>query len=351
MAKMNEPWQQYVIRPARAEDLEGVLRLSAAGGQMLTTLPQDRDFLEKRIKRSIHAFYPEVSEPGNESYTLLLEDIQTGDLHGISGFQAKTGGFQPFYTYERILARNAYEPLGIDQEIERLECRTWHDGPSELGSLYLLPEARGRGVGKLLSFSRLLFMACFPERFEKSVIAEIRGWQDDSGASPFWRKVIEPFFGGDFQKMDAFSGIGEKDFLRALLPQHPIYCNLLPEEVRAVIGRAHREAEPAKQLLLGLGFEETNYVDVFDAGPTIQARIDQLPTSRDQITVHRLQIVSEEDLGSAPAGVLFRKDLNFRAVLVGHEPLPDGTTEVTQEQFNVLGEAGGDYGYFRLPTY
>ena len=340
-------WQDYFIRPARADDLDGVMRLSAAGGHMLTTLPEDRDFLDKRIKRSIHAFYPEVSEPGNESYTLLLEDMRSGELHGISGFQAKTGGFQPFYTYERVRAENSYPPLGIQQKIERLECRTWHDGPSELGSLYLLPEARGRGVGKLLSFSRLLFMALFPERFEDTVIAEIRGWLDESGISPFWRSVIEPFFGRDFQKMDAFSGIGEKDFLRALLPKHPIYCDLLPREVRSVIGRAHVEAEPAKQLLLKLGFRETDYVDVFDAGPMIEARLGDLPTSTKGQKVASLRVSEEQVVKASPVGILFKNELDFRAVLVAEAPGGSGAISVNEAQKAALGAASG-YTYYPL---
>jgi len=128
-------WQHYLMRPVRERDLDAVLRLSAGGGKTLTTLPEDPAFLSKRIRRSIHAFYPEVVEPGNEAYTFVLEDASKGALLGVSGVFARTGGFEPFYSYERICEDNVYEPLGIRQTIERLECRTWHKGRSELGSL------------------------------------------------------------------------------------------------------------------------------------------------------------------------------------------------------------------------
>lgn len=331
---MDAHWHHYLIRPARIEDLDGVLRLSAAGGHTLTTLPENREFLEKRLKRSIHAFYPEVGEPGAESYTFLLQDLLDGELHGISGLQAKTGGFEPFYTYERVSAENRYDPLGIRQRIERLECRTWHSGPSELGSLYLLPEGRGRGVGKLLSLSRLLFAAAFPERFEASVIAEIRGWQDADGESPFWRQVIEPFFGTGFAKIDAVSGTGSKDFIRALLPEFPIYCDLLPAEVRAVIGKAHNEAEPARQLLLRLGFQMTPFVDVFDAGPTVQASLRELPTARACRSIERMR--AEKALPAAPSGICFVPELDFRSVLVAEDRQVPGTILLSEAQADVL---------------
>lgn len=346
---MKPHWQRYLIRPARNTDVEGILKLSASGGRMLTTLPHDRDFIEKRVKRSIHAFYPEVSEPGTESYTFLLEEIASGALHGISGLQAKTGGFQPFYTYERVRKLNAYEPLGIRQEIERLECRTWHSGPSELGSLYLLPAARGQGVGKLLSLIRLLFAGSFPERFEARIIAEIRGWQDATGHSPFWRRVIEPFFGTDFEKIDAVSGTGNKEFIRALLPEFPLYCELLPDEVRRIIGKAHDEAEPARRLLLKTGFRETPFVDVFDAGPMLEAGLADLPTSTACSAVS--EIVPADSNQSFPCGILFARDLDFRATMVGSPPDPKGRVSLSPEQASAFGEVNpARIAYFPFPS-
>ena len=41
-----------VVRPARASDVDAVLRLAIAGGSGLTNLPPDRDALAKRIAAS-----------------------------------------------------------------------------------------------------------------------------------------------------------------------------------------------------------------------------------------------------------------------------------------------------------
>jgi arginine N-succinyltransferase len=343
-------WSSLVVRPVGSADLDAVLHLSASGGRTLTTLPEDREFLDKRIKRSVHAFYPEVSEPGNETYTFVLEHVPSGEILGISAINARTGGFDPFYTYERVRVRNDYEPLGIHQQIERLECHTWHKGPSELGSLYLLPGARGTGVGKLLSLARLLFMGAFPQRFEESVIAEIRGWQDAEGISPFWKGVIEPFFGHGFAKMDAVSGSGDKAFIGALLPKHPIYCALLPAPVYETIGKAHPEAEPAMRMLMDQGFEETNYVDVFDAGPMIKAHLGDLPTTRLPIQVKELkQVSSDETQPKRPTGICFSRSLDFAAALVGQAPDESGVLGVTPEQYqSMTGNTPSDLAYFPL---
>jgi arginine N-succinyltransferase len=65
-----------------------------------------------------------------------------------------------------------------------------------------------------------------------------------------------------------------------LMPKHPIYIHLLPEEAQAVIGRVHPNTEPACRLLQSEGFRYENYVDIFDAGPTLAARPNEVRAIR-----------------------------------------------------------------------
>ena len=51
-------------------------------------------------------------------------------------------------------------------------------GTAELCSLFLHPDWRRDGNGSLLSKSRFLFLAEFPEYFSPRVIAEMRGVSD-----------------------------------------------------------------------------------------------------------------------------------------------------------------------------
>lgn len=336
-----------LMRPVALSDLDGIYALARSGGNTLTTLPDDSEFLGKRINRSIHAFYPEVTEPGGESYTFTLEAVGENALVGVSGVYARTGGYDPFYTYHRVRERNSYPPLGIDETVERLECQTWHKGPSELGSLYLEPAARGGGVGKLASLGRLLFMASFPQRFEAEVIAEIRGWQDADGRSPFWEGVIRPFFGAAFEKMDAVSGTGDKEFIGALLPRFPLYFDLLPESVREVVGRAHKLAEPAMQMLLRAGFEKTDFVDVFDAGPMISAPLHRVMPASNLKKLSRLKPRNSlSTTGLKPTGIVFTQSLDFKAVLVVDRPDESGGVDVDPRVYDSLCANETDQFYF-----
>jgi arginine N-succinyltransferase len=333
---------ELILRPVATDDLEGIHQLARDGGKTLTTLPDDAAFLERRIARSVHAFYPEVQEPGGEAYTFVLESLRDRRLLGISGAYARTGGFDPFYTYRRVRERNSYPPLGIEQSIERLECTTWHKGPSELGSLYLEPSVRGGGVGKLASLGRLLFMSRFPERFEAEVIAEIRGWQDPSGQSPFWEAVIRPFFGAAFEKMDAVSGTGDKEFIGALLPKYPIYFDLLPAAIREVIGRPHDLARPAMEMLLRAGFKPTEFVDVFDAGPMISAPLASLVPEASLRPVNALQPRQDStSRGARPVGIAFSASLDFRAVLVTEKPDAEGMLALEPPAYEALSSPPG----------
>ena len=60
------------------------------------------------------------------------------------------------------------------------------------------------------------------------------------------------------------------------MPRYPIYAALLPEEARSVIARPHPDAEPALAMLKSQGFHYNNVVDIFDAGPAVEAFIDHI---------------------------------------------------------------------------
>jgi arginine N-succinyltransferase len=265
-----------IIRPAALDDLPGLIALISTLEHSLTSMPHDPSILEKRIHRSIQSFYPGVSEPGSEQYLLMLEDLDQQKIIGTASVIARVGGYEPFYTYRIVKEVFDHEPLGIRKEIDVLHLEADHDGPSELGSLFLHPNYRRAGLGRLLSLSRLLFMVRFPKRFRSRVIAEFRGWVDEQGRSPFWDHVGRHFFEREFDEADFLSGIGNKEFIKDLMPDYPIYLPLLPESIQALIGSVHRDTKPAVEILRKEGFERTNAVDIFDAGPMYEARLDEL---------------------------------------------------------------------------
>ena len=311
-----------VVRPVRESDLPGLVALASSIAGGLTTLPAHEDVLRARIADSIRAFSPHVRKPGGEYYLFVLEDTATGELIGTSGLAARVGGYEPFYSYEIRREHYAHAPLNIAKEISVLHLKEIHRGPSEICSLYLHPDHRRAGAGRLLSLARFLFVAAFPMRFDAVIIAELRGYIDQTGRSPFWEAVGRRFFDFDFYAADFLSGLGDKAFIADLMPDHPIYVSLLPPEVQAVIGRVHASTEPALALLQGEGFERTTEVDIFDAGPQLRAATDSIRTIREaRSAIVRALAPAAND---APVQLLANRALDFRACCGVVTPFDDG---------------------------
>lgn len=300
-----------IVRPVREADIDALCELVGSITSTLTSLPNNRAYLEGKVHESLRSFYPQVRRPGAEHYLFVLEDLRKQRLAGACALIARVGGFEPFYTYDVRRERLAHAALGIDEWVQVLHLKKSHKGPSELASLYLHPNYRGRSLGRLLSLSRFLFLGTFPERFASEVIAELRGWIDAGGSSPFWESVGRPFFKQDFFSADIMSGLGDKDFIEALMPKYPIYIPLLPEAARAVIGRVHEKTEPALHLLRSEGFALTDEVDIFDAGPIVSVPCEKIRTiaSRKQLPIEGLLA---DDLPGEPF-LLANNHLDFRA--------------------------------------
>lgn len=329
-----------LLRPIRESDLPGLVALAAATGGGLTTLPPDAEFLGDRIHESLRAFNPRVRKPGGECYLFALEDTATGELAGVSGIVSQVGGFEPWYSYEIHRERFTHRPLKIDREVPVLHLKQEHRGPSEVCSLFLRPERRRAGTGRLLSLSRFLFMGTFPRRFTEEVIAELRGYIDQTGRSPFWEAVGRHFFPIDFYAADVLSGLGEKDFIANLMPRHPLYLSLLGPEVEAAVGRVHHDSEPARALLLAEGFAQVDEVDIFDAGPLLRAPVARLRTIRAmRIAPVRAKVAT---LKTEPVCLLANGRLDFRACLGAVTEHDDGSVSLAAECASALGLGPGD---------
>ena len=286
-----------VIRPVTTTDLDPLVELAGLAGAGLTTLPKDRDLLKKRIGLSIKSFASETDRPGGEQYLFVMEDLLKTRVVGACGVVSKVGGFQPFYGYriEKVLFESNI--IKVRKEVPILTLVAEHDGPCEIGSLFLHPDYRGGGNGRFLQLVRFLFIAERPEVFEPTVVSEIRGMLDEQGRSPFWDALGRHFFGIDFAEADRLSIINKK-FIAELMPKHPIYIPLLPKEAQEVIGKPHRESVRAVTNLEHEGFTMSGMVDIFDAGPVMSCARDEIRTIK---TSRRAKVaaVTDQKLESA----------------------------------------------------
>ena len=308
----------FVLRPVEEKDLSGLKGVAASITDGMTSLPAEESALEDLVHHSQRSFDYRIKKAGGDHYLFVLEECGTGEIAGTSGIIARVGGFDPFYTYEVRKERFSHPPLGIDREMEVLHLKLDHKGPSEVGSLCLKPTFRRAGLGQLLSLARFLFMAAFPKRFDDRVIAELRGFTDEQGLSPFWESIGRHFFSQTFAEADFLSGIGQKDFIRDLMPKYPIYAALLPLAAQAVIGKVHRDAEPALRILLNQGFRRSNEVDIFDGGPLVIAHRAEIKTIREATTA---QVAEVRALGNPVVCLIGHAALDFRACLAEVEHL------------------------------
>ncbi|WP_404400392.1 arginine N-succinyltransferase [Idiomarina seosinensis] len=303
-----------LIRPIESSDYPGLYDCAVESGHGFTSLPVDQSLLERRITNAKAAFTKQdIERPGNESYLFVMEDTDTGEIAGVSGIEAAVGLSESFWHYRLGKVVHHSEQLNVYNALETLTLCNDYTGVSELCTLFLREPYRQNMNGRTLSRFRMLFLAQFKQRFSDWVIAEMRGVSDENGESPFWQWLQQHFFSVDFPKADYLSGIGEKTFIAELMPRFPIYTCLLSEQARAVIGKVHDNTRPALRLLESEGFRRRGFVDIFDAGPTVEAEVCNLHSVRNSRLLP-VRITAKVDAQAAEPHIVCNTQLSkFRA--------------------------------------
>ncbi len=288
-----------IVRSADLTDLDRLLAMSERTGSGMTTMPTDGSTWQAKLTKSVRSFARIVERPEGDVYFLVMQDTDTDTLVGSCAVYAGVGLDRPFYSYKLSTLTTSSQQLNMTVYMRVLHLVNDFTGATELGSLFLLPEHRHRGQGRFLSRSRLMLIADFPSRFSEQVFAEIRGWFDENEQSPFWEHLGRKFFGVTYQKADFMSAVDGSQFISDLMPKYPVYLDLLPKAAQDVVGKVNRDAEPALKILEQEGFQDTGYVDIFDAGPTVQCRRDLIKTVQESRVARVKELV---DRPAAPQG-------------------------------------------------
>jgi arginine N-succinyltransferase len=308
--------QQLLLRAARPSDIDAVERIAAASATGITTLPADRAQLLARLQRSEQAFASDDDASGEEIHLFVLEDLAAPGgprIVGTSGIAASAGFADRFYTYRNEMVVHASAALGASNRIHALHLCHDLTGHTLLTSFYIEPAYEATLAPQLLSRARLLFIAQFAERFSDRIAAESPGLADEAGRCPFWDAVGRRFFDMDYPQIERLTGGRSKAFIAELMPQAPIYVPLLPEEAQWAIGQLHPVAELPFGILHDEGFDTETYVDIFDGGPIVEARLDRLRT------VRHGQLATADALPATDAPWLLvttTRRADFRATLV-----------------------------------
>lgn len=275
--------ERFVLRAARADDLDALERMARASAAGITTLPPDRAALQARLARSAASFASADQPSGEEVYVFVLEDRRRaahgGDnLVGTCAITACAGFADRFYCYRNETLVHASAALQSRNRVHILQLCHALTGTTLLSSFYIDPAYEHGAAPQLLSRARLLFIAEFAERFSDHIASESPGLADCDGRCPFWDAVGRRFFDMDYPQAERLTMGRSKAFIADLLPQAPIYVPLLPEQAQWAIGQLNPVAEVPYAILMEEGFESETYVDVFDGGPIVDAPLATLRT-------------------------------------------------------------------------
>jgi arginine N-succinyltransferase len=271
----------FRVRAARNADFQAIYEMAKLTGGGFTNLPADKGTLVAKLARSEDAFANAEGNPDGDLFVFVLENVETGQIRGTCQAFSRVGMVEPFYSYRLGTMTQTSPELGKTFRAEMLSLCTDFEGCSEVGGLFLHPNERAGGLGILLARSRYLFIARHRERFADKVLAELRGVIDEAGGSPFWDAIAGRFFGMNFQEADAFNGAHGTRFIADLMPKTPIYTAMLPESARAIMGVPHPSGRAAMRMLEQEGFAAEGYIDIFDGGPTMSVKTDEIRTIRE----------------------------------------------------------------------
>jgi arginine N-succinyltransferase len=333
----------FIIRPAKTDDLQPIYEMAKRTGGGFTNLPPDRKALGAKLERSAAAFNSAGGDVVDDLYVFVLQNFATGEVRGTCQIFGLVGQKWPFYSYRIGALTQHSEELGRTFRADILNLSTDLEGTTEVGGLFLHPGERAGGLGMLIARSRYLFIRNHRERFADRTIAELRGVIDEAGGSPFWDGVAGRFFGMNFQDADEFNAKHGNQFIADLMPKHPVYIAMLPESAKSVIGVPHPSGRAAMRMLENEGFAWESYVDIFDGGPTMTARTDQIRSIREATDVEVVKISADlgEHIGGEKKLVTVGRLHDFKAAY-GWTEARDGGVAIDEVSAAALGLSVGE---------
>jgi arginine N-succinyltransferase len=147
------------------------------------------------------------------------------------------------------------------------------------------------------------------------------------------------FFSIDYDDAEHIVGMGNKAVIAELMPPHPIYSVLLPKDAQAVMGKVHPRTAPALHLLEQEGFRYQGYIDIFDGGPTVEAPLMAIRSSRESVVLP-CRVTAGDPTGSTHLVANTRLP-DYRCVLTPLSPAGDSVA-ISPELASALCVADGE---------
>jgi len=328
----------FFIRPIEPRDLEELITMADESGVGVTSLPANRQKMAAKIERAVQAFLGDVDQK-DALYLFVLEDSETGELAGVSAIESQIGHQDVWYNYRIGNTVHASAELGVHKQTKTLYLSNDLTGTTEVCTLFLRERYRKGANGRFLSKQRYLFLAENQQRFSERVIAEMRGYSDEQGISPFWEGLGRKFFQMDFKDADYLTGMGDKAFIAELMPKFPIYVPFLSQSAQDVISKVHTNTEPALALLKQEGFRLNNYIDIFDGGPTVECRLQDIRAVKESGVLTWFEDNNRADITNPKGDVWMvsnQKFSEYRVIIVDGANFNNGSIALTSSEIDIL---------------
>jgi arginine N-succinyltransferase len=263
-----------VLRATVPADAAPLAELIAEAGPGLATLPHGTEAIAAMIDASVRGDRP----------TFVLERTDTHQPVGLSSLIPALPPAAHTVTCE----------VRHDGDRTRLRPHPHYQGATEFCTLFLTPEMRGGGNGRLLSLGRFFELLNRPDHFAETLIVELRGVLDEDGVSPLWQSVCETVFGMDH--VTAHRRLrDDPTYLASRLTEDGwLDISAVPAALRGLLGQVHQNTEPARRLLAAEGFTDSGYIDLLDAGPVLACLRQDARIVREARTVDVTAVVDTD---------------------------------------------------------
>ncbi|HEX3903071.1 MAG TPA: arginine N-succinyltransferase [Polyangia bacterium] len=307
----------FLFRDIAPADLDGLQK--AAVHLDSVNLPDDRAALAEIIERSRASFAGELPI-ADRCFVFVADQMDgagsgRGEVVGTSMIFAQHGSRRAPHVFFDVLEEERYSET-LDRHFAHRVLRIGYayKGLTEIGGLVLQPQFRRHPerLGRSLAFVRFLYLARHRSLFRDEVLSELMPPLEPDGTSLLWESLGRRFTGLSYQEADRLSQTN-KEFIRALFPQDPIYASLLPPHVQTLIGEVGPDTKGVEKMLREVGFVYAERIDPFDGGPHFHARTDDITL------VRAARVARVADATHAPIDAGGRRQI----FLIAHErPVP-----------------------------
>ena len=338
----------YEIRAATTSDEDQLLAVA----QHLNTvnLPADREAIRGILEHAEKSFAGAIKDPRRREYVFVVVDVENDLIVGTSMIIGQLGRRDAPYVYVNVYEEERYSAT-LDRHFRHVVLKIGYSyaGPTEIGGLIVRPEYRKKpeALGLLVSYIRFLYVKMHRDWFRDELLAELLPPLEPDGTSHLWNALGRKFTDMTYADADRLSK-QNKEFVRGLFPEGPVYASLLPEEAQGVIGKVGAQTRGVERMLRRVGFRYADRVDPFDGGPHFTARTDDVSLVR-RAHAARAAVMSAEDSGASKTRALAAVECAgppfFRAVLTPWRETPGEppTAHVSPDAARRLGLVdGGD---------